>query len=217
MRPTQLTRCAILAVMMGGCIPVVPHGPRVEPGTRYSLMASVAHAPSLQDEQFTVAPSLYAGAIHGWAGEDIAGSLAVQLPVFALPFVLLTDEELSQFWRILMADAYVQPVREQPGGIEFGVGSMVSPGMVMPYVQFGTSGDGGIYTTQAMSFTFGSSFSPVMYWVPSVSIRAVRPDGRRIVDFFAQGLVGWRREDFGATQREWAIAIGALIEFVRPR
>ncbi|CAN5886010.1 hypothetical protein BH23GEM9_BH23GEM9_00490 [soil metagenome] len=211
----------LAAMLSSACIPHVSHGPRVEPGTRWNINASLARSTALQDEQLSVQPSVFFGGAHGWVTEGgAAASIGLQVPVLLLPFVLFDEEPLARFVALLTADAYVQPRQATEGGIDFGIGALASSGFAMPYIQVGRAGDGGIFTTQGVGFTYGT-FNRVTYWVPSVSLRSTRADGTRKVDYYLGGLVGMR-DGYGPgmtrpRQTEWLVTLGVVTEMRRRR
>ncbi|HSJ09230.1 MAG TPA: hypothetical protein VK928_04930 [Longimicrobiales bacterium] len=49
------------------------------------------------------------------------------------------------------------------------------------------------------------------------AMRAERPDGRRAVNYFVSGLVGWPRNDerVKRREREWAVSVGVVLEFTK--
>jgi hypothetical protein len=145
----------------------------------------------------------------------VAGSLGFQLPPLALPLVFWDDEPFENFARLVMADGYLQPRRGPPGGLDYGAGALVSTGVVTPYIQFGRDADGGVFTTQAVMIPFDRT-RRVIYWMPSVSLRSVRPGGARTVDYYIGAIYGRAEYDFPErTETEWAISLGAVMGFRR--
>jgi hypothetical protein len=213
LRQPKLLPAALLLAVQTACIPHVPHGPRIEPGTHWNINASVLRSAEFQGEGMGLVPGLWAGASRGWvASSGAAVSAGVQLPVLLLPYVLFDDEAFEVFTHVVVADVYAQPRQAADGGIDFGVGAMVARSFAMPYLQLGGSEDGQVYTTQGVAFTRDYR-NRATYWVPALALRSQRADGTRTVDYYVSGAVG-RYElhsGFGVVRRtEGYVTLGVV-------
>lgn len=196
--------------VVAACVPHVGHSPRVEPGTRYFISGAIVHSRELQNESFSFIPSLYAGAARGWLVSEgtAAFSLGFQVPIYLLPFVL-DESALASFLAISYLDFYVQPRRGTLGQVEYGIGTLLSTGVAMPYVQVGKATDGGVYTTQALAVTHGD-LNSAKYWMPTIAYRFDRREEARAVDIYANAAI---RLD--APESEWFVGFGLTFELRR--
>jgi hypothetical protein len=122
---------------------------------------------------------------------------------------VFSRQDLQTLLATSYIDVYAQPRRSPNGEFDYGIGGLLSTGVLMPYVQAGRSTDGGAYTTQGIAYTFGSLNSKT-YWLPAIAFRSVRPDGRRAVSFYTNAAI-----ELDSTDREWFVGFGVLVEFLR--
>jgi hypothetical protein len=185
-----------LALLAAGCVPVVTHAPRVEPGLASGAVYSLATNPTLQGEVRTgrdavtpmVAP-LGIFARHGWTraeGAPADFSLGVMVPL-ALPFSLSHPE----------VDAYLQLTPSAHPTVAAGSGILLSRSYAAPYAQAGYdfAPEGTVYTTQTVAFVGPASRAPqAVMWMPSAAVKLSR------FHLFAQAGLG--RERVAATDVE---------------
>ena len=223
-RPPQGKSSALVAVLLASsaaaCVPLVSHGPRVQPGMRYFINTAVTTSHELQGDNGTPLPTIYLGAAHGWARDEEgpALSLGLQLPLLLVPAAM--ENDALTMLSVTYLDVYVQPQRAAWGGLDYGVGALASPDVAMPYFQLGRAGNGGFYTTQALAFTF-DHLNEATYWIPTFAFHSERPDGSRGVDFYVSGAVGRADRDARGNPpnrpTEWYLTAGVLLEFARRR
>lgn len=197
-----------MLLLSASCVPHVAHGPRIEPGSRYFISSAVVHASELQNERASLIPSLYVGAARGWVRADSgqAVSVGLQLPIYLMP-VVFGNSGLGTLAATSYLDVYAQPRRAPPGVMDYGVGALLSTGVLMPYVQLGRAADEGVYTTHGAAVTWGA-LNRASYLLSAVAYRSGRADRSRAVDLFANGAV-----DLGGPDPEWFVGFGVAVEF----
>lgn len=179
---------ALVPAALAACVPVVTHGPRVEPGYTAGAVAAVSTQPILERELEhgggSVSPVLPPTAVFarvGWtpesSGSAVPFSAGVLFPV-AGPFALLHPE----------ADLYAQLLARPGSATAGGAGLLLSPSYAAPYLQLGREVDGGlgVYTTQSLARFAGRGVRGTV-WMPAA---AVRMGG---VHLWAQGGLGRER------------------------
>jgi hypothetical protein len=137
-----------------------------------------------------------------------AFSLGLQVPVYLLPFVL-DESALASFLAITYLDLYIQPRRGTLGDVEYGIGTLLSTGVAMPYIQVGKADDGGVYTTQGLAVTHGD-LNSATYWMPTIAHRFDRRDEARAVDIYANAAIR-----LGGPASEWFVGVGLTFELRR--
>ena len=118
----------------------------------------------------------------------MAGSFGLQVPLLSLPFVGMS-ESLDVLAETSYADLYFQPIRSAGAGPDLGAGVMASTAVVMPYVQYGLTGDNGNswYTTQGLLLPVGSEHA---LWMPSISFRDAGGSHGTAVNYTAGAGIG---------------------------
>lgn len=222
MSRTFLTASAGLLVVLTACVPVVAHGPRVEPGLSGGASASVTAGPRYNNGDDGPSPFLYGplgvNAGYGWTSGSDGGGPAVRFGVHVPVLVVLVQPDL-----------YVQAPRRALGGFDAGIGvsaPVIDAGRVaMPYVQLGriTDTGSGWYTTQGFFFNrrnpgFGAgTMLREKAWVPTIAYQY--GGGRTTTHVFATGAFG--RQLLGCkaftnamcnTESRWSVMTGLTVE-----
>jgi len=193
----RMVRAALVLVLVlaGACVPVVTHGPRVEPGFSLGVSAGVdAHAFAPQNDPLFLPVNWSWPVQYGWRAPGdtgVAVLVGVNVPgpaVIGTPLLVLSE-----------GDVFVQ-LPSRPGAMQRGVGVLGSAYHVMPYVQLGRerSGAKGWYTTQGVvwlrEIPQGDDFGrePGVAWMPALAAY----DGGRFITAtgYLQGGLGLQRE-----------------------
>lgn len=184
---------ALLAAA-GGCLPVVTHGPRVEPGLEAGLVlgwgwGSGLETPAVPNTGYTfaVGPPWGAYARYGFTPEQFDIARAFHVGAFVPVMAAVPHTEL---------DLYVEATaRGSPHAA--GAGVLASLDHVTPYVQYGRDVLGlGVHTTQSVARFVGGTGPDATIWMPGVAAR------RGGIQFFVQGGLGRERlVREGETQR----------------
>jgi hypothetical protein len=164
------------AVLCTGCLPHVMHGPRIEDdGVSGSLSLTVGQNREVGGLENEILPSVYGGLRTSRVpagGDGTAASLGVQVPVLIAPLFANEDTgALDALAATSYVDVYVQPMRRQQPGFEWGVGALASNALAGGYVQVGRMqpDGGGWYTTQLVVFAVGDDFGDEgAYYLPTV-------------------------------------------------
>jgi hypothetical protein len=164
----------LLVWLLGGCMPLVTHGPRVQEGLWTGSTGSFRLGTLLEGEvealgrEFAVRPPNGFFARYGWRPEESGPpglSLGVHLP-FAIPLSAVYPE----------VDVYAQMTpHDSPGAA--GAGLLASPGYLMPYAQTGgqLSARSEWYTTQGLTVSGYAGGAPrAVIWAPALSLRRSR-------------------------------------------
>ncbi len=168
----------VLVLLLAGCAPVVTHGPRVERGRSYGVVAG--WRAGLCDSGCTagLVPPIGAYLNHGIVPGDGAGP-AYNVGVFVPAGILVPAAHL---------DLYVQAPAPPARPVAWGGGLSVSMLHVMPYLEAGDARPGGAgwYTTQGLVLAAyrpepdvflnggrGTVFQDVVtvYWSPTLAYR----------------------------------------------
>jgi hypothetical protein len=199
--------------LLGGCMPLVTHGPRVEPGLWTGSTGGFRLGSMLEGEvealggSYAVRPPNGFFARYGMEGGDGAPGMlvGVHLP-FLIPLSVVHPE----------LDAYVQLTPTEERGYAGGAGMLVSPSHLMPYVQAGTSFSERTswYTTHGVAVHGWAGNGPrALLWTPALTWRKARlvqsalERRRSATHYYVQAVVG----------REWVEEPGAPTEVRRIR
>jgi hypothetical protein len=182
---------ALLAA--GACMPLVTHGPRVEPGVRTSSTIGVPQL--LCDtpcDDARMIPRMGVGVRHGWVPSDPNQPAFLAGLSFA-GFDLLAPE----------LDLYAQGPGRQ-GAFAYGGGALVSPRHLMPYVQLGADAPnrpafyvtaGYAWLLQRPEYYFEGppdepGYRHPRFWAPSAHLKLPFPPAEAAVEVYAQGAIG---------------------------
>jgi hypothetical protein len=206
--------CLLLATtVLGGCMPLVTHGPRVEPGL-WTGSTSSFRLGSLLDEEvevlgrsFAVRPPNGFFARYGMERREQGAPILVGIHLpFLIPFSVIHPE----------LDAYVQLSPVDETAYAAGAGMLASPSHLMPYAQAGgtLSERTSWYTTQGVALHgYAGSGPRAIIWAPAFSWRKARLEQsalmrrRSATHYFVQGGFG----------REWVDVDGGPREVRRRR
>jgi hypothetical protein len=192
----RLSRRAVLPLLAlalaPACAPIVTHGPRVEPGTRFTVTAGPSYSAC---DTITCDLELVPQAALGIRGGRPATASSAGFSVGANASINIFSSDL---------DVYVQaPTAAAP--LDAGGGVLLSAAHIMPYVQAGRMREdrSGWYTTQGFAWMMrrptqytllprvGDDYAPAeirpRYWAPSV---AYRGPGRRALHVYVGGAFG---------------------------
>lgn len=216
-----------MACLLTGCAPAVLHGPRVLPG--WGGGAAVGPgvgelgtpgeglAPLRDQTEYLVLGR--AGVRYAWGGDQHAAAWSVGWQTAAVG-VAQEGVWLGEL------DVYHAFATE---GIESGVGALLSPDLVAPYIQLGrTAGiEHGWYTTQAMLWTREDpelDRGRVLLWVPTLARTQVGP-GEVVYHLLLTAAVGQVRSEalvpqgrgephrlVERVQAAWLFSLGAAVE-----
>jgi hypothetical protein len=200
-------------VLLGGCMPLVTHGPRVEQGLWTGSTGSLRLGSMLDGEvdalgtSFAVRPPNGFFARYGSQGGDGMPAMLVGLHLpFMIPLSIVHPE----------LDAYVQLTPSEELRYAAGAGALVSPSHLMPYVQAGSSFSERTswYTTQGLAlhgYTGGGPravlWTPALTWRKSRLAQSALERRKSATHYFVQAVVG----------REWVEEPGMPREVRRVR
>ncbi|CAN5784998.1 hypothetical protein BH23GEM6_BH23GEM6_00780 [soil metagenome] len=209
--PTRRRAVPLLGLMailclLGACMPLVTHGPRVEEGIWTGSTGSFRLGSMLEEEvevlgsSYAVRPPNGFFARYGWQREDqgpAAVLVGLHLP-FLIPFSIAHPE----------LDVYAQltPVAER--AYAAGAGVLASPSHLMPYAQAGGTWteQASWYTTQGLALHGWAGNGPrAVLWTPALTWRRGRLEQSALLrrqsasHYFIQGGFG----------REWIAEEGA--------
>lgn len=211
------------STIVGGCLPMVTHGPQVENALSGGLSAGWAVGPKYMQGDWgewpVMVPSIGANISRGWCGErpeDGALQLGLHLPaiaVAAFPAGLM----------LLQGDSYYQFPATWTGELDAGVGLNASIMHVMPYAQLGRiSAEGnGWYTTQGLG-VFGEEAGAdvdldAIAWVPTIAYQSTK--GNRTIHYFLTGSVVRELGEcypegcFPPADTKFLVALGVTLQF----
>jgi hypothetical protein len=163
---------AALLGVLGGCMPLVTHGPRVEEGIWTGSTGSFRLGSMLQEEvevlgsSYAVRPPNGFFARYGWQREDsgpAAALVGVHLP-FLIPFSIAHPE----------LDVYAQLTPVDERAYAAGAGVLASPSHLMPYAQAGGTWteQASWYTTQGLALHGWTGNGPrAVLWTPALTWR----------------------------------------------
>jgi hypothetical protein len=212
--------------LLSACVPVIAHGPRVEPGPSIGLSASLTAGPRYRNgDDYTIpflTGPLGANAGIGWRSAH-EGWPALRVGLHVPAMFILTQ-----------GDVYVQAPRRMVGGLDAGVGLSAmfveQGGAGMPYLQVGRLdvNGSGWYTPQGYYLNRYGGEPGVRVvlreeaWVPTLAY--VHAGTRTNKHAFVTVALGRRLErcaiyDEGVCRRlgRWSVAAGFTLERRRER
>ena len=218
--PGRSAACGLLLAMflgVAGCAPAITHGPRVRAGAAGGASVSLGVV-SAAGEYPDILPPSVVFLRHGWAADSVRGQPGALIGAQISPFVLwaaLNDREVTRdLLEAAEVDFYVQAAEGNPRG----AGVVVSPHVLMPYVQYGEdkpSGDSW-YTTHGIALSFWENYGAV-YWAPSISFREVGLNNRHAAHFQLGGALGFAEYGYARERAPvWMLSAGLVIEFNEP-
>ena len=181
---------------LGACMPVVTHGPRVEPGV--NIGATLGSFVPLCDTCDTALPMMSGWFVrYGYAPSPKKPAALIGVNVPWVP----VEEPFE-------ADAYLQaPVGT--ADFVYGAGALAGTKHVMPYVQVGSTRNGpGLYTTQGFAlhgwresgWDVAGEVRP-RYWSPTVAYRLQRSEST--LHLYVSGMIGDYERRVPAQDGQW--------------
>ncbi|MEX2282117.1 MAG: hypothetical protein WEE89_06515 [Gemmatimonadota bacterium] len=218
------TLVAALGIFSSACIPVVNHGPQIEPGWNGGLTASLPVGPRYGNGDWGNTHYLFGpvgvNLAHGWRSgpEGSALLIGVHAPASLALFP-------PGFFELAQADAYYQLPARVSGSLDTGIGVNLASAHFMPYVQLGRIGANGSgwYTTQGVTVMWDddnvtSTGSSAIFWMPTIAYQMGKP--AHSYHWFVSGGVGKVQETYCyefCSGIRLAVSAGVSVQFHRQR